>query len=84
MERERIIERRYVPVPVYREPRVYEPRFVDRFRRSRVYRRYGYPYGYGRGGNPGASTAADGVMVIAAGRRTPDIAPSEAPPINAA
>ena len=51
VERERIIERRYVPVPVYRERRVYvEPPFVEPiYVAPRVYRRYGYPYGYGRG-----------------------------------
>ena len=55
VEREHIIERRYVPVPVYRERRVYvEPRFVEPiFVAPRVYRRYGYPYGYGRGWHPG-------------------------------
>ena len=55
VEHERIIERRYVPTPVYRERRVYvEPEYVEPvYVAPRIYRPYGYAYGYGREWHPG-------------------------------
>ena len=54
VEREQIIERRYVPPPVYRERRVTRsPSMSNRCMSLHGYIAYGYAYGYGRGWHPG-------------------------------